>query len=76
MLGSASDKALQDMINYAHDTEHEKIIRGLAIGIALIMCGRQEEADTLIQTLTLEKVLYMFEPLYSSLVKKTFTNSP
>lgn len=55
MLGSASDKALEDMLAYAHDTQHEKIIRGLAVGIALIMAGRQEEADTLIQTLILDK---------------------
>ncbi len=27
MLGSASDKA-QEMLAYAHDTQHEKIIRG------------------------------------------------
>jgi hypothetical protein len=24
--------------SYAHDTQHEKIIRGVAIGMALIMC--------------------------------------
>lgn len=56
MLGSASDQALEDMLAYAHDTQHEKIIRGLAIGIALVMCGREEEADTLIEQLTLDKV--------------------
>ncbi len=55
MLGSASDQALEDMLAYAHDTQHEKIIRGLAIGIALVMCGREEEADTLIEQLTLDK---------------------
>jgi len=55
MLGSASDQALADMLAYAHDTQHEKIIRGLAIGIALVMCGREEEADTLIEQLTLDK---------------------
>eukprot|EP01087_Luapelamoeba_hula_P014327 TRINITY_DN417_c0_g1_i1.p1 TRINITY_DN417_c0_g1~~TRINITY_DN417_c0_g1_i1.p1 ORF type:complete len:525 (-),score=129.23 TRINITY_DN417_c0_g1_i1:54-1628(-) len=54
-LGSASDRALEDMLAYAHETQHEKIIRGLAIGIAMIMCNRQEEADTLIQTLLLDK---------------------
>lgn len=27
--------ALEEMISYAHDTAHEKIIRGLAMGIAL-----------------------------------------
>lgn len=57
MLGSASDQALEEMLAYAHDTQHEKIIRGLAIGIALVMCGREEEADTLIEQLTLDKVI-------------------
>jgi len=55
MLGTASKKALDDMLTYAHETQHEKIIRGLAMGIALVMCGRQEQADTLIEQLILDK---------------------
>lgn len=55
MLGSASQKALDEMLAYAHDTQHEKIIRGLAIGIALIMYGRHEGADVLIEQLLLDK---------------------
>jgi len=55
MLGSASAKALKKLLAYAHDTQHEKIIHGLAIGIALVMCGREEEADTLIEQLVLDK---------------------
>lgn len=51
MLGSGNMKALNDMVNYAHDTQHEKIVRGLAIGMALIMYGRQEGADELINGL-------------------------
>lgn len=38
MLGSASDEALTFMTTYARETQHEKIIRGLALGVALIMC--------------------------------------
>ncbi|KAJ3398431.1 proteasome regulatory particle base subunit, partial [Chytridiales sp. JEL 0842] len=34
---------------------HEKIIRGLAIGIALIMYGKEETADALIETLCGDK---------------------
>jgi len=56
MLGTASAKALDEMLAYAHETQHEKIIRGLAMGIALVMYGREEEADTLIEQLTLDKV--------------------
>ncbi|KAF2148795.1 26S proteasome regulatory complex, non-ATPase subcomplex, Rpn2/Psmd1 subunit [Myriangium duriaei CBS 260.36] len=48
MLGTANYKALEDMAQYAHDTQHEKIVRGLAMGMALIMYGQQEEADELI----------------------------
>lgn len=51
MLGTGSVKALEDMIQYAHDTQHEKIIRGLAMGMALIMYARQEAADELINGL-------------------------
>ena len=32
-----SQTALEEMIAYAHDTAHEKIIRGLAMGIALTL---------------------------------------
>jgi 26S proteasome regulatory subunit N2 len=51
MLGTGNIKALEDMIQYAHDTQHEKIVRGLALGMALIMYGRQEAADELINGL-------------------------
>ena len=43
------------MVGYAQETQHEKIQRGLAIGIALVMYGRLEEADTLIDTLCRDK---------------------
>merc|ERR1711881_793067 len=39
------------MIQYAHDTQHEKIVRGLAMGMALVMYARQEAADELINGL-------------------------
>lgn len=51
MLGTGNLKVLEDMIQYAHDTQHEKIVRGLAMGMALIMYGRQEAADELINGL-------------------------
>eukprot|EP01116_Phalansterium_solitarium_P020847 TRINITY_DN6290_c0_g1_i1.p1 TRINITY_DN6290_c0_g1~~TRINITY_DN6290_c0_g1_i1.p1 ORF type:complete len:990 (+),score=381.70 TRINITY_DN6290_c0_g1_i1:71-3040(+) len=55
MLGSASEKAISEMVAYAHDTQHEKIIRGLAIGLALVMYGREEAADVLIDRLMGDK---------------------
>lgn len=51
MLGTGNTKAIEDMITYAHETTHEKIVRGLAMGMALIMYGRQEGADVLIEGL-------------------------
>lgn len=51
MQGTGNLKAIDDMIQYAHDTQHEKIVRGLAMGMALIMYGRQEGADELISGL-------------------------
>ena len=51
MLGTGNVKLLEEMVQYAHETQHEKIVRGLAMGIALIMYGRQEAADELINGL-------------------------
>ncbi|XP_020220517.1 26S proteasome non-ATPase regulatory subunit 1 homolog A [Cajanus cajan] len=51
MVGTGSDKA-NEMLTYAHETQHEKIIRGLALGIALTVYGREEDADTLIEQMT------------------------
>ncbi|XP_033126949.1 26S proteasome non-ATPase regulatory subunit 1-like [Anneissia japonica] len=55
MLGSKSAKAIEDMVSYAQETQHEKILRGLCLGIALTMYGRLEEADTLIESLARDK---------------------
>merc|ERR1712130_599064 len=54
-LGSKSSGAIEDMVAYAQETQHEKILRGLAVGIALVMYGRLEEADPLIESLTRDK---------------------
>ncbi|XP_033638179.1 26S proteasome non-ATPase regulatory subunit 1-like [Asterias rubens] len=55
MIGSKSASAIEDMVSYAQDTQHEKILRGLCLGIALTMYGRLEEADTLIESLSRDK---------------------
>jgi 26S proteasome regulatory subunit N2 len=56
MLGSGSADAIDEMLQYAHETQHEKIIRGLAVGIAFICYGKQEQADSVIDKLLKEKV--------------------
>ena len=55
MLGTASQKAIDEMLQYARETQHEKIIRGLAMGISLIMFGLEERADVLIEQLLADK---------------------
>jgi 26S proteasome regulatory subunit N2 len=51
MLGSGSAKALDEMVQYAHETQHEKIIRGLAVGVAFVLYGKEGEADEMIESL-------------------------
>ncbi|XP_048744052.2 26S proteasome non-ATPase regulatory subunit 1-like [Ostrea edulis] len=55
MLGTKQSTAIEDMVAYAKETQHEKILRGLALGIALTMYGRLEEADALIESLCMDK---------------------
>ncbi|CAO3592001.1 unnamed protein product [Absidia cylindrospora] len=54
-LGTASEEAVEEMLQYAHETQHEKIIRGLAVGISFIMYGKEEKADVLIDQLLDDK---------------------
>lgn len=53
MLGSGYcyGKVIDEMVNFANQTEHEKITRGIAMGLAFIMYGKEEIADKLIETL-------------------------
>lgn len=49
MLGSADETAIEEIITHANDSKHEKIIRSLSISLALIMYGKEDSADTLIE---------------------------
>uniref|UniRef100_A0A7S4R0V7 26S proteasome regulatory subunit RPN2 C-terminal domain-containing protein n=1 Tax=Alexandrium monilatum TaxID=311494 RepID=A0A7S4R0V7_9DINO len=55
MVGSASERAIGELLAYAHDTQHEKIIRACALALAMMMFRREEEAETLIQQMLLDK---------------------
>lgn len=55
MLGTGSERAVEEMLQYAHETQHEKIIRGLAIGISLLFYGKEENAEAMIDTLLADK---------------------
>lgn len=49
MLGSGSSEATNDMFTYAQETQHEHIIRGLALGIALVNYGQEDKALPIIE---------------------------
>ncbi|KAF5375084.1 hypothetical protein D9758_000379 [Tetrapyrgos nigripes] len=51
MLGTAAEEPVREMLSYARETQHEKIIRGLAIGIAFVFYGKQEQANSTIKAL-------------------------
>jgi 26S proteasome regulatory subunit N2 len=55
MLGqsdsSLAQQVLPDLLNYLHDTSHEKIIRALSLSIAMMVYGQEESADVIIEQL-------------------------
>lgn len=51
MLGSGNNEAIHDMFTYAQETQHETIVRGLVVGIALICCGKEDAAEPIIKQL-------------------------
>jgi hypothetical protein len=53
-LGLASI-VITSVFQYAQETQHEKILRGLAVGIALTMFNRLEESDALVTSLSTDK---------------------
>ena len=55
MMGSANQVVINDLLTYAHETQHEKIIRSIAIALSLIVYGKEESADALIDQLCLDK---------------------
>jgi 26S proteasome regulatory subunit N2 len=50
-----AQNSIPDLLNYAHDTEHEKIIRGLALSIAMMVYGKEESADVIIEQLARDR---------------------
>ncbi|KAJ2789743.1 proteasome regulatory particle base subunit [Coemansia linderi] len=51
LMGSNDARALDEMLAYARETEHEKIIRALAVGVGLVAFGRKQDADALVARL-------------------------
>lgn len=52
MLGQPSERVLDEMISYASETQHEKIVRGIAIGTALIMYGKRHASAEVVEKFT------------------------
>ena len=55
MAGSRNGNVINDILEYAHETKHEKIIRSIAISLAIIMFNAEEKADALIEELCNDK---------------------
>lgn len=54
-LGTAHEDSINEMIKYANETKHEKIIRALSVSLGLIMYEKEEIADALIDQLSSSK---------------------
>lgn len=46
---------LPALLNYLHDTAHEKIIRALSLSIAMMVYGKEESADVIIEQLSRDR---------------------
>jgi 26S proteasome regulatory subunit N2 len=46
---TADEPVVQTLLRYAHQTHHEKIIRGISLGLALMVYGLEEGADAVVQ---------------------------
>jgi len=55
MAGSRNGNVINDILEYAHETKHEKIIRSIAISLSIIMFNAEEKADALIEELCNDK---------------------
>lgn len=48
MTGSGHQGVIRDLLSYAHETQHEKIVRACSVALALTVFGMEQEADPLI----------------------------
>lgn len=52
MLGQPNERVLEELISYTAETSHEKIVRGIAIGTALIMYGKRHASAEVVDKFT------------------------
>jgi len=55
LTGSGNEAAIEEMMSHAADSNHEKIIRALGISLALLMYGKESQADGLIEQMCASK---------------------
>jgi 26S proteasome regulatory subunit N2 len=63
----ATDRRAGELLAYARETAHEKIVRGAAMGLAMACYGREEAADGMIEQLTRDSVRCLFASAVSSI---------
>ena len=49
LAGQGPESKQQQILNYCHKTQHEKIIRGCSVGLALTAYGKEESAEPLVE---------------------------
>lgn len=45
-------RRIPELLTYSHDNHHEKVVRAVALSIAMMVYGKEESADIIIETLT------------------------
>jgi hypothetical protein len=64
MLGQSDSPLAQtiipDLLNYTHDTSHEKIVRALALSLAMMVYAKEEGADTIIEQLSKDRYIHIY----------------
>jgi 26S proteasome regulatory subunit N2 len=60
LLGKGNDSevvqsTIAELTNYAQESKREKVIRAIILGIALMMYGQEDAADSLVETLCRDK---------------------
>jgi 26S proteasome regulatory subunit N2 len=51
MLGCGPCDMIHDLLTIARPNEHEKVVRGIGMALALMMYGREDESETIVQAL-------------------------
>lgn len=54
-LGSGSSEIAHELLKHAHETEHERSVRGSALGVAFLVYRKEEESLTVLQKMIEDK---------------------